>query len=525
MLEPSNAATYLVDRHVRRGAGERVAVMGPDRSVTYAELAQAIAAASAGWQSAGLRPEERVMLYADDHPDLLVALLSAMRYGAVPVPVSTLYTSDDLGRLLTDSRARAVVTDEKHAAEVKEAIGSAATGPITVIILSDTEIELPAPARILLWKDFVSQGHEVGPPDESTEDSPALWLYTSGTTGNPKAAMHRHGSIRFVAEAYGQGVLEIQPADRCLSASKLSFAYGLGNSCFLPLGAGATTILDPARPTPQNLLHRLLIHRPTIFFGVPSVYASFLRDESIPADAFESVRFGVSAGERLPGELQRRFQSRFGVELVNGLGMTETLHVFLSTRPGHAQADSVGSVVPGYDVKVVSEGGSPAEPGQPGTLHVRAPSAATGYWARTAATRKVFEGEWVNTGDLVRQDSSGNFTILGRTTEMIKSGGLWVSPAEIEAHLLRHPTVAEAAVVGIPNADGLEKPVACVVSAPHTEIDPETLIAHCRSALPAFKQPRQVLVFDALPITPNGKLQRHALRTAATERLKTTVPA
>ena len=521
MAKPFNAASYLVDRQVERGYGDHVAVAGPGGPLTYAELAEQVAAASAGWRSIGLRPEERVMLYAADHPYLLVALLSVMRCGGVPVPVSTLYSGAELNQLLQDSRARALVVDAERMVQAKEALDSGAPDLHTMITLDCPATAPSSSIGTLSWQNVMVRGWcaDAEPPDRTSEDSTALWLYTSGTTGTPKAAMHRHGSIQFAAESYGQAVLGIDAEDRCFSASKISFAYGLGNSCFLPLAAGATTILDPARPTAQNVFRRLIDDRPTVFFAVPSVYAALLREEDGPPDAFDSVRFAVSAGERLPAELQRRFDARFGVELVNGLGMTETLHIFVSNYPGESQPDSIGTVVPGYDVRVLAEDGSPAESGQAGALQVRAPSSAIGYWARSAATRKVFEGEWINTGDLVRRDASGRVTCLGRTTDMIKSGGLWVSPAEVEARLVTHPAVAEAAVVGILDADGLEKPVACVVPSPGAKIDPTELIAFCRTDLPSFKRPREVFVFDALPTTPTGKLQRHALRVAVAERL------
>jgi benzoate-CoA ligase family protein len=521
MTEPRNAAGYLVDRQVERGYGNRIAVTGPSESLTYAELAQRVAVASTAWRSIGLRPGERVMCYAADQPDLLIALLSVMRCGAVPVPVSTLYSGSELARLLRDSGAGALVVDTEHTEQADEILRAAPAHLHVVVTLGATAIRPSGLVRTLTWKELVTCGDSdtTAPPEPVSHDSSALWLYTSGSTGTPKAAMHRHGSIRFVAEAYGQGVLGLGADDRCFSASKLSFAFGLGNSCFLPLAAAASTILEPARPTPQNLLRRVVQDRPTIFFAVPSIYASLLRAPDVPTDAFSSVRFAVSAGEQLPVELQRRFQARFGIELVNGLGMTETLHIFVSNRPGHGRPGSIGTVVPGNEIQILAEGGTPAEPGRPGALLVRAPSSATGYWACDAAASRVFRGEWIDTGDLVRLDASGHYVYLGRATDMIKSGGVWVSPTEVEARLLLHPTVSEAVVVGIEDEHGLERPVACVVATPNRRIDTDELVGFCRSDLPSYKRPRRVLAFDSLPTNSAGKVQRHLLRTAAIERL------
>jgi benzoate-CoA ligase family protein len=518
MTEPFNAANYLVDRHLTQGNGDRIAATGPDGSLTYAELAQQVATASAGWRAAGLRPEERVLLYASDGPDLLVALLSLLRCGAVPVPVSTLYRGTDLAVLLRDARARFLVAGAEHVEQAGVALADRSADLHAVVTIGDTALDHPDGVRVLGWhRDVLGSTAETGPADHVTEDSPALWLYTSGTTGTPKAAMHRHGSIRFVAEAYGRDVLGIGRDDRCFSAAKLSFAYGLGNSCFLPLAAGATTVLAAARPTPEALAERLVTDRPTLFFAVPTVFAALLRAGDLPDDVFASVRVAVSAGEALPAELQRRFSARFGVDLVNGLGTTETLHIFLSNRPGRTRPGSVGSAVPGYEVRVLTDG-RPASPGQPGALQVKAPSAASGYWARAEATARVFQGEWVATGDLCVHDEDGYYTCLGRTTDMIKAGGLWVSPVEVEAHLLTHPDVAEAAVIAAPDLDGLDEVVACVVPTAGRHVDPVEFIAFCGKELPAFKRPRRVLRFDTLPTNTTGKLQRRVLRELVIEQ-------
>ncbi|MFM9442530.1 benzoate-CoA ligase family protein [Streptomyces acidiscabies] len=526
MSELFNASAYLTDRQIERGYGDRTAVTGPLGTLTYRELARRTAEGAAGWRGAGLRPEERVLIFAADSPDMLVALLATMRCGAVPVPVSTMSTAAELTHLLRDSRARFLLAGPGFAPVLRQALAQPAALPdlSAVVTLDDAPVQPPARLALLRWEHLLTAGaHGTEAdlaPDRTTEDSPALWLYTSGTTGTPKAAMHRHGSIRHVAETYGRQVLGIGPEDRCYSVARLFFAYGLGNSCFLPLSSGAATVLDPARPTPRTVLRRLAQDAPTLFFGVPTSYAALLRTEEAPADAFRGVRVAVSAGEPLPTQLQRDFLRHFGVPLLNGLGSTEALHIFLSDRPGRMRPGTLGTPVPGYTLRLTSEDGGEPPDGTPGVLRVRAPSAATGYWARPEATRRVFQGEWIDTGDLFVRDAEGCYTCLGRADDMIKSGGIWVSPAEVENRLLEHPSVAAAVVVSAPDRDGLGRPVACVVPAEGHTIDADGLIAFCRAKLASFKCPRHVLGLPDLPVTGTGKTNRGLVREQALARLR-----
>ncbi|HUR76145.1 MAG TPA: benzoate-CoA ligase family protein, partial [Sporichthya sp.] len=337
--------------------------------------------------------------------------------------------------------------------------------------------------------------------------------------GIPKAAMHRHGSIRFVAEHYGQQVLGITPEDRCFSVAKLFFAYGLGNSALFPLSVGATTVLDPVRPTPASVAQRIAEDKPTLFYGVPTFYAGVLAAD-LPADTFAGVRLATSAGEALPAELYRRFTERFGVDILDGIGSTEALHIFLSNYPGEVRPGTTGRAVPGYELRLVDDEGAEVPAGTPGNLQLRGGSLTTGYWCRTETTRNAFVGEWMRTGDTYVASEDGYYTCLGRSNDMIKAGGIWVSPAEVEACLLKHPSVAQAAVVAVPDETGLDKPVACVVAAPGQTIDAGALIEACRAELAAFKRPRTVLEFETLPTTATGKLRRFAVRDEALLRLK-----
>ena len=346
----------------------------------------------------------------------------------------------------------------------------------------------------------------------------ALWLYTSGTTGTPKAAMHRHANIRAVCETYGAQVLGIRPGDVTFSVAKVFFAYGLGNSVLFPLSAGAAAVLEPRRPTPAIVAERLAADGPTLFFGSPTFYATLLA-AGLPADTFAGVRLCASAGEALPAALYRRFTSRFGVDILDGIGSTEALHIFLSNRQGAVRPGTSGVPVPGYGIELRDEDGVPVPDGTPGALHVRGDSIASGYWCRTDATRAVFQGEWLRTGDTYVRSADGYYTCLGRSDDLLKAGGIWVSPAEVEDRLLQHPAVAQVAVVAVPDSNELDKPVACVVLAAGADVSAADLIQWCRDGLAAFKRPRAVLLVEDLPKTATGKVQRYRLREFARERL------
>ncbi len=517
--ENFNASVYLLDRQLDAGRGDHPAVIGPGGQCTYAELAAQVHAAAAGLAGCGLRPEERVVLFSADRVELLAMFLAGLRMGAVPVPVSTMYLDTELAELLHDSRARMLFTSPEFADTARAALGKA-PNVHTLIVTDDVPAqELPSVGTVA-WSDLLAAGkHEASPVYDTWTESPAFWLYTSGTTGIPKAAMHRHGSIRFVAEHYGQQVLGITAEDRCFSVAKLFFAYGLGNSALFPLSVGATTVLDPVRPTPQSVATRIAEHKPTLFFGVPTFYAGVLSAD-LPEDTFAGVRLATSAGEALPAELYRRFYERFGVDIIDGIGSTEALHIFLSNYPGEVRPGTTGRAVPGYDLRLVDDDGNEVPQGTPGNLQIRGGSLTTGYWCRTETTRNAFVGEWMRTGDTYVQNSDGNYVCLGRSNDMIKAGGIWVSPAEVEACLLKHPSVAMAAVVAVPDETGLDKPVACVVAAPGQRIDADALIEACRAELAAFKRPRTVLEFETLPTTATGKLRRFAVRDEALIRLK-----
>ena len=516
MAEEFNAADYLL--HVRAGAGSgsHPAVRCDGTVLTYAELSLRVRQATAALRGLGLRRDDRVLMVMSDDVPMLSTILGAFTAGFVAVPVSTMFTGAELGKIIADSGARAVVCTEEYADSVADAVSMSPDVQHVVHVGAFSLRSASDDVQTHDWDTFFSTGvaaleadSRTGATEPTGEDSWALWLYTSGTTGLPKAAMHRHANIRYVCETYGERVLGITPDDVTLSIAKMFFAYGIGNSVFFPLSVGATSVLEPRRPTPQVVLERLTADAPTLFFGVPTFYAALVASD-LPADAFSSVRWCASAGEPLPAPLQQRFTDRFGVEILDGIGSTEALHIFLSNRPGDIRPGTTGRAVPGYDVEVRDADGSVVEPGQPGALYVRGDSIALGYWHRTDASRQVFQGAWLSTGDTYVQDEDGYFRCLGRNSDMLKAGGIWVSPAEVESRLLEHASVREAAVVGVADEDGLDKPVAVVVAAP--DVTPADLIAWCRDGLAHFKAPRQIVFVDELPKTATGKLQRFKVR-------------
>jgi benzoate-CoA ligase family protein len=524
-----NACEYLLDRRLAEGDGPRTALTGAAGDVSYAALHDQVRRTATALRTLGLQPEQRVLMLMADSPQFVVVYLAAMRMGAVPVPVSTMLKADGVAELLRDSRARFLAVTREFAAT---AVAAAAAAPELTAMLADEALtgetltgetltgETPAgenqpgsPVPVHLLGALAT-----GPPDDAVyptaADSPAFWLYTSGTTGQPKAAMHRHGAIKVVCETYGLQVLGIRPGDRCLSAAKAFFAYGLGNSLLFPLSVGASAVLEPAPSRPGPIADAAQKYGATLFFAGPTFFANMLAAGLAP-DALAGVRLAASAGEALPSSLYQRWTSHFDVDILDGIGMTEMLHIFLSNRPGEVRAGTTGVAVPGYDLRVLDESGQEVPRGTPGTLFVRGDSTATGYWSRYDASRQVFQGEWLRTGDTYVRDDDGYYACLGRTGDMLKASGIWVSPAEVEARLLAHRAVAQAVVVAAPDREGLEKPVAYVILEAGQAATEDELIEFCRQALPSFKRPRKVVFVGGYPTTATGKIRRVELRRMA----------
>ncbi|HEX3785417.1 MAG TPA: benzoate-CoA ligase family protein [Pseudonocardiaceae bacterium] len=513
--EVFNATDYLLERNLRAGNGTATAVVSVNRSLTYAELAAEVRRVAGGLRELGVRPEQRVLMCMADDVELFVAILAVMYLGAVAVPTSTMLTGRELRSLIVDSRTEIVLGSSEFANAVRTAVTEAPEVRHLVLVGPDYAgaiARLPGNVRGHSWRQLRGLGTPPARGHDTWSDSQALWLYTSGTTGNPKAAMHRHIDIKLVAELYGKQVLGITAADRCLSVAKLFFAYGIGNSMFFPMSVGATTLLEPSRPTPRGFADRARADGATLLFGSPSFWGPLLASD-IPDDAFRTVRQGVSAGEALPPRMFHGMSDRFGVEVLDGIGSTEMLHIFISNRPGAVHPGSSGHPVPGYELEIRDENGTViTETDRAGELYVRGESAAIGYWCRASASREVFLGPWTRTGDTYQRNSDGTYTCLGRQGDMLKAGGIWVSPGEVEARLLEHPDVAEVVVVGVPDADDLDKPIACVVAKPGRQLDADELISWCREGLAAFKRPRAVLVMAELPRTATGKIRRNVLR-------------
>jgi benzoate-CoA ligase family protein len=531
--EVFNAAGWLLGRNAA-ATPDRVAVTAIDTDgsvtdVTYRELGELAWQAAAALVAAGIRAEERILLCMADTPELVALFLGALYIGAVPVPVSTMATAADLAAMAADSRARLLAVSSEFTATA--AAAATLPGLRDIVVAGQTGDLAPlvqpsrarAGPRVRTLHGFLAAA---GPADAAAArtaeptlaDSPAFWLYTSGTTGSPKAAMHRHGSLRTTALTYAADVLGIGPDDVCYSAAKFFFAYGLGNTLTFPFSVGARAILDRARATPARLASVLASTRPTLFFAAPTAYAAMLA-AGLPANTFGSVRLGVSAGEAFPADLYKRFTGAFGIEVLDGIGSTEALHIFLSNRPGRVRPGSTGEVVAGYQLRIEDPDGEPVADGEPGSLYVKGDSVADGYWCRSEVSRRVFRGEWLRTGDIYRRDADGYYTCLGRSDDVLKAGGQWVSPGEVEARLRAHPGVEQAVVVAVPDADGLDKPVACVVAKPGSAPGEDELIAFCRAGLASFKRPRRVFFLPEFPLTATGKVQRFKLREHALGQL------
>lgn len=501
-----NAAVDLVERNLPKRRGSAAFIDDRGR-LSYGELAERMNRAGNALKALGLQEEQRVMLLMLDTTDFPVAFLGAVKAGLVAVPVNTLLTTEDYAFMLRDSRARALIVSDQLYDKVRPLLGS-----------------LPKLEHVIVAGEGSSHGHprfddllaEASPELEAAETSPddvAFWLYSSGSTGRPKGALHLHSDLVATAALYGQGVLGVRADDVVFSAAKLFFAYGLGNALTFPLYAGATAVLMAERPTPQSVMARLKKHKPSIFYGVPTLYGAILADPTVDAAAARSLRACVSAGEALPEELGRRWKERFGVDILDGIGSTELLHIFLSNRPGDVRYGSSGKPVPGYEVKIVDERGEPVRPGEVGDLLVKGPSSSPAYWNNRERSLATFLGPWTRTGDKYFQDPDGYYVYAGRSDDMLKVSGNWVSPFEVESALVAHPAVLEAAVVGHADADKLIKPKAFVVLREGQRATAEELQQFVKGRLAPYKYPRWVEFVSELPKTATGKIQRFKLRS------------
>ena len=506
-----NFAQYLMDCNASRGA--KLAVVDDHGSLTYDQLFARVRQVAAGLTGMGLRREERVLLLMQDCADWPVTFLGALYAGVVPVAVNTLLTADDYAYMLEHSRAQAVLVSGallptltsalvKSDHEVKKVIVSRPVAP-----LHPAEVDM----EVFLAAQPPAQRAAPTSPDE-----PGFWLYSSGSTGRPKGTVHAQGNLYWTAELYGKRVLQLTENDVCFSAAKLFFAYGLGNALSFPMSVGATTILMAERPTPDATFARWLGKvggvKPTVFYGAPTGFAGMLAHPALPAKADVALRLVSSAGEALPAELGEKFKAHFGIDIVDGIGSTEMLHIFLSNRPERVRYGTTGWPVPGYEVQLHGDDGQPVPDGEPGDLYIHGPSAAMMYWANRAKTRDTFQGGWTKSGDKYIRNEDGSYTYGGRSDDMLKVSGIYVSPFEVEATLIQHPAVLEAAVIGVADADGLTKTKAYVVLKNGASASEAELKAFVKDKLAPYKYPRQIEFVQDLPKTATGKIQRFKLR-------------
>ena len=503
-----NAAADLIGRNLAAGCGGKTAFIDDRGRYSYADIAERAARFASALRARGIRREERILLCLHDGIDFPTAFLGAILAGVVPVAVNTQLGTQEYAFMLADSRACAAVVSAPILPPMEEA-AAALAGPRPEIIVSDPAAGGGSFSEMLAAAPPAAEAAPTHP------DEPCFWLYSSGSTGRPKGTVHVHRSLSATAECYAIPVLGIAESDTVYSAAKLFFAYGLGNALTFAMAVGATSILTAERPSPAVVARILREERPTIFCGVPTLFNAMLAAPDLPRPDEVALRLCVSAGEPLPAEIGRRWRARIGVDILDGIGSTELLHIFLSNRPGDVRYGTTGKPAPGYKVKIVDEASLPVARGEIGDLWVRGPTAAAFYWNNRERSRATFLGEWTRTGDKYVEDEDGYYVYCGRSDDMLKVNGMFVSPAEVEAVLIAHESVLEAAVVGAADADGLVKAKAFVVAKPGAaagEALAGDLAAHAKSRLPPFKCPRWIEFLDDLPKTATGKIQRFKLR-------------
>ena len=509
-----NAAAEFIDGNILAGRGPHTAVVdaATGRELAYDAIHENVNRMGHALRRLGVRPEERVMILLPDCPEFIYAFFGTIKIGAVAVPVNTLLTPADYEYLLGDSRARVLIVHER----LRERVAAFASG-------------VGAPSRyvehiVTVNEDFEMllkyEPHRLVAEDMSP-DAAAFWLYSSGTTGFPKGAVHLQHDMHCCAESFGRGILGITARDRTFSVAKLFFAYGLGNALYFPFSVGASTVLFADKPDARRVFEVVQRHRPSLFYAVPTAYSAMLAemDAGTPFD-FSSVRLCSSAGEPLAPSLYERWLARTGIEILDGIGSTEMLHTFIANRPGRVRVGSSGELVPGYDARIVDTEGRDVADGEVGDLLIKGESSCSCYWNKQEQTGRTIIGEWLRTGDKYIRDGDGYFWYQGRSDDMLKCGGYWVSPTEVESAIVTHPAVLECAVVGCEDENRLVKPMAFVVLRNGQVASSDlaaALKAHVKSRLAAYKYPRRIEFVPELPKTATGKIQRYKLRSALIE--------
>lgn len=503
-----NLVDHFVDRHLREGRGEKTAIVGSDRRLTYGEIAAQVNCVGSGLRKLGLQEEQRVLLVLPDTPEFAAAYFGTMKIGAVAVPTSTALRASDYAYFLEESRARIAIFHSTLIAELQPAFSGQRYLKHGIVCGEPVE-------GYLHWNQFLEDASPELEAAATSKDDVAFWLWTSGSTGRPKAAVHQHHDWFYCCEYYARGILDIRTDDVTFSASKLFHAYGLGNGLIFPFHVGATTVLYPGKPQPKTILEVTQSNRPTLFFSVPTLYASMLQEAERTAYDLGSLRLAASAAEPLPGEIFRRWKERFGVEILDGIGSTEVLHIYLSARAGQVRPGSTGQAVPGYELALVDHAGQAVPAGAIGDLLVAGASTTLGYWNRHALTQDRMRGRWFFTGDKYRVDEDGYYWYAGRSDDMFRVSGQWVSPIEVESALIEHSCVLEAAVIAFEDERGLHTPKAFVVLregyASSSDLVKE-LQDFVKQRIMPHKYPRRIEFLTELPKTAAGKVLRHKLR-------------
>ena len=504
-----NAAEDLVGRNLAAGRGAKVAFIDDQGQCTYAELDERTKRFGSGLLSLGLEMEHRVLIAMVDTIDWPVAFLGSIRAGIVPIAVNTLLTTKDYEYMLSDSRAKALLVSEHLLPQFEPILKKLPFLRHVIVSGKDAKGHLS-------FNEIVSRGKADLRTAPTVRDDACFWLYSSGSTGMPKGTIHVHSSMAITAELYAKGVLAMKESDTVFSAAKLFFAYGLGNSLSFVLHTGATAVLMAERPTPDSVFRRLTEKKPTIFFGVPTLYAAMLASAGFPRKDQLALRTCISAGEALPPQIAKSFKERTGgLDILDGIGSTEMLHIFLSNRPGDLRYGTTGKAVPGYELRLVDEKGNPVKQGELGELQIKGPTHAMCYWNNREKSFGTFVGGWTKSGDKYSVDADGFYAYGGRSDDMLKVSGIWVSPAEVEAALVSHEAVLEAAVVGQEDEQKLVKPKAYVVlkaGQAGSEAMKAALQQHLKEKLAPYKYPRWIEFMAELPKTATGKIQRFKLR-------------
>jgi benzoate-CoA ligase len=509
-----NAATYFIDRNVREGRGHKVAIECGDQQVTYAQLLERVNRFGNVLKKLAVKQEERISLLLLDTPEFFYGFFGSIKIGAIPIPLNTLLKPAEYEYMLNDCRARIAVVSASLYPQIQAIPKTNLRYLQKIVVVGDA----PEGAEALQQLMDGSSGELQA--EATNKDDAAFWLYSSGSTGFPKGCVHLHHDMVVCAELYAKAILKITERDRFFSVAKLFFAYGLGNGCYFPLSIGATSILLSGSPSPPNIYETIERFKPTLFFSVPSNYVSLLSYQRPDGSDFDlsPIRHAVSAGEPLPAPIFHRFKERFGVEILDAIGSTEALHMFIANCPGAVRPGSSGQLIPGYDARIVDENDQPVADNQIGSLMIKSDAVCSCYWNQHEKTKDTIQGHWLRTGDKYYRDPDGYYWYVGRSDDMLKVKGMWVSPVEIESLLLEHPLVQEAAVIGLADGNELVKPAAYVVlkngSAKDDHLSDE-LKQLITNRLAAHKCPHWIEFVKELPKTATGKIQRYKLRKAA----------